>query len=323
MRPQNEQMDQKSNTPQEIDLIELFRQLSQWINKKVVALFTIGILLLHFIIRTSKWFILSLILGVTAGFIVHKISKPYYQSELICNTYTVQNTEIIQNINKNNYKSIFAEADRQQIKEIHATYLLDINKDGKWDVVEDYSTINTEDTSIIQQRLPGTLCIVSQVYDTALISKLGEKIITHIAKNERIVKQNDIRLRQQREMIPKLEQEIAALDSLKKLEYFQEKNQASAKIGEMVFMEEKETKLYHKEILSLSQQVQSLERQLFLQSKPLEVILNFTIPSDAVNNLKSNIKSSLAFALILGLFLTLYFDQRKFIQGVIARANKK
>ena len=52
-------------------------------------------------------------------------------------------------------------------------------------------------------------------------------------------------------MIPKLQKELTELDSLKKMEYFEKNKPTTAKLGQMLLIGEKETKLYHNERTSL------------------------------------------------------------------------
>ena len=86
-----------------------------------------------------------------------------------------------------------------------------------------------------------------------------------ILGNVEVQKQNKIRLQQQRDLLASVDKEIADLDSLKKLEYFNKDKPNTIKLGEMLIVSEKEPKLYHNDIMELMDKKQlDKENQKYL-----------------------------------------------------------
>ncbi len=315
-------MTEKKDTPQEIDLIELFSNIGNWIGDKITWLLNIAERIFYFFLRNTLWFALFIITGAAIGYFSHKVAKLYYHSEMIGYSHTISNIEVIQSLNNWNYGAEFTDEDREKIKAIGATYVLDINKDGRWDMVEDLETLNSLDTNIMKQRLYGNFCIQIEVFDTVMIPKIKTKVIDYLSNNKRVIERNEIRLRQQEQMIPKLQKEIVDLDKLKSIEYFEKNRPTTAKLGQMLLIGEKETKLYHKDVLALFKQKQAIEKDLFLNKDPFEIILDFSVPATEENNITLLITKYIKISLILGFLIILFFDQRKFIFKQIKRAKE-
>lgn len=312
----------KETKPQEIDLIELFTNIGNWFVKQAKWLFGIFVSIFYFFLRNTLWFLLIITGGVIFAFFIHRASPNYYKSQLIGYSHTVSNVEVIRSINNWNYTSSFTIDKLENIKAIGATYVLDINNDGIWDNIEDLSLLSKLDTNVMKQRLYGNFCIQVEVYDTTLIYEIKNKILDYISNNKRVIERNSIRLKQYEELIPKLKKEMDELDSLKRMEYFEKNKPMQAKLGEMILLGEKETKLYHNELISLYKQQQAIERELYLNEDPYEIILDFSIPNQEENNLTVTAIKIVKIFLLVGFFIILFFDQRKFIMQQIKNSKK-
>ena len=172
----------------------------------------------------------------------------------------------------------------KKIKDIKATYLLDLNKDGKWDVVEETDNDIVTDTAILNRRSYGNFCLQLEVYDTTILQTLSNKLFDYMGNNKRVKEMNEIRIKQQKELLPAITQEIIDLDSVKKVEYFENNKVSKEKSGNLLIMNEKERKLYHTDILALIQKKQNLERDLFLYPNPFEIIQDFSAPRTEENS---------------------------------------
>ncbi|MBI9065681.1 MAG: hypothetical protein JEZ09_00235 [Salinivirgaceae bacterium] len=316
-------MSENKNTPQEIDLIELFSNIGNWFGKQINCLFNIVLKVFYFFVRNALWFALFIVLGIIGGYISHKVTNLYYHSEMIGYSHTINNIEVIQSINNWNYTSEFTEDELEKIKTIGATYLLDINGDGNWDMVEDLKNLDKMDTTIMKQRIYGKFCILVEVFDTSMIAKINTKVIDYLSKNKRVIERNQIRLQQMEEIIPKLKNEIAELDSLKRMEYFEKNKPTTAKLGDMILLGEKETKLYHQDVLALVREQQKIERDLFLNKDPFEIILDFSVPTKEENNVMALMITFAKISLLLGFLVILFFDQRKFIINQLKKSKEK
>ncbi len=315
-------MTDKKETPQEIDLIELFSNIGNWIGTQIKWIFNIVERIFYFFLRNALWFALFIFVGATTGYLSHRVAKLFYHSEMIGYSHTISNIEVIQSLNNWNYGPEFTEEEMENIKNIGATYVLDINDDGRWDVVEDLKTLSSLDTNIMKQRLYGNFCIQIEVFDTAMIPKIKTKVMDYLSNNKRVIERNEIRLKQQEQLIPRLQNEITDLDSLKNLEYFEKNKPTTAKLGEMLLIGEKETKLYHNEVLSLYKQKQAIEKDLFLNKDPFEIILDFSVPAKEENNVVLLIIRFVKYFFVLGFLIILFFDQRKFIFSQIKRSKE-
>lgn len=318
-------MTEKKDTPQEIDLIELFSNIGNWVGKQFQRILNIVLSIFYFFLRNIIWFALFIIVGIAVGFYFHKVTKLYYNSEMIIYSNTVSNSEVIKTINDWNFSSVFTEEELENIKSLSATYLLDINGDNLWDIAEDIENLELMDTNIMKQRVSRYFSIQLEVFDTSLISKmkLNNSIISYLSDNKRVTDLNKIRIKQKEDLLPKYQKEIDDLSSLKEIEYFEDNKPTTAKLGEMLLIGEKETKLYYQQILALTREMQQIERDLFLNPEPFEVILDFSVPTIEQNNLFKLIINSLKVFLVIGFIIILFFDKRKFMLHHIKKAKEE
>lgn len=299
-------MSDTKNTPQEIDLIELFGNIWNWITK-------IFLNVLYFFLRNAVLFIISGILSIGIGYTIYKATQPFYKSELLAYSHTISSSEIIQAINNWNFQNEFSELELENIKSISAQYLLDLNNDGRWDIVEDDNLEEVTDTATINKRISRAFCIRVELYDTTLATDIKEKVFLYLEKNPRVKDINKIRIQQKEAMIPKLEKEINDLDSLKNLQYFEDRND-NGKAGDLMILNEKELKLFHQEIIGLYSRQQAIERELFLSSEPFEITQDFTLPRVQENSIINILISSIKFGMIFSLLFVLLWDRRKQIK---------
>jgi hypothetical protein len=320
-----EKKDNLKQQQDEIDLLELFSRIGDWFGKIFNNLFNIFIRIVYFFIRNAVWFIIFIILGVIVGIAMHKTTCLFYKSELIGFSHSIDNIEVIRKVNNWNYASDFTQEELNNIKTIGATYLLDINDDGIWDIIEDSKDIKSEitDTIILKQRTYGNFCIIVEVFDTTLIPKIKTKLFNYLENTKRVKSLNTIRITQQKALIPKVQKEIEDLDSLKKVEYFEKNKQMTAQFGEMLLIGEQEPKLYYEEILKLVEKQQAIEKELFLYPDPFEIILDFSVPSKEENDKLSLIKKYTITFFVFGFFIILYLDRRKYIINYVKKAYEK
>jgi uncharacterized protein YneF (UPF0154 family) len=307
-------MTEKKETPQEIDLIELFSKIANWFSSKIRYLLDILLQVFYFLTNNIIWLVSFLIIGLIIGFYIHKIQKLYYHTEMVGISNTITNSEVIRNINNWNYESVFTEDEVQNIKSIKATFLLDKNNDDLWDIIDDFDNINTSDTNIINERVKNYFCVKIEVYDTSLISNIEKKLLQYISNNKRVVNLNTINTKQKEDLIPIIEKEISDLDSLRKFEYFTKQKTPSIKFNETLLVSEQETKLYHKDILYLTKLLQEEKRELFLKKDPFDIILDFYVPIIEENNLTNTLVNSVKLSLLFGLIILIFIKKKKRIK---------
>ena len=93
--------------------------------------------------------------------------------------------------------------------------------------------------------------------------------------------------------------EIKKIDSLQKIAYFETPLLQKASNGQMVFLNEKEVKLYHDQLLNLQRDKMRLERENKINKDPITIVQDFTPLSKAENPYsKYGVKWGLIFAVI-------------------------
>jgi hypothetical protein len=88
-----------------------------------------------------------------------------------------------------------------------------------------------------------------------------------------------LRLKQDGEMLTRLEYDILQLDSLQKFKYFEEARNILPKTGsQMIFLQEQKTQLIYTDIYNLYNKKQSLEHDLGLYKGIVTILSDFNIP---------------------------------------------
>ena len=302
-------MSEKKETTQEIDLIELFTNIGNWFQNKINTLFNLFLKTIDFLIKNVIWLALFVIIGIIIGFFIHKTTKKYFHTEMICISNTIPNSEVIRDINNWNYKTVFANKQYENIKSIKATYLLDKNNDGSWDVIDIFDNINTTDSNIINERVNKYLCIKIEVYDTSIISSIQQHLFSFM-NNNRVLQLHNVQISQKKDLISAIQKEIKDLDSLRNIEYFKKQKTTSVKFNDMLLIGEQEPKLYHKEILELTQQLQKINKSLVVEKVPYEIISDFYSPIIEENSLIKLIINSIKVSLLIGLIVILLIKKR-------------
>ena len=309
---------QKDNSPNEIDLLELFSTFFKNI-KELINLFLV------FIIRVIGFYFRNIIIIIgsllIAGVLVYyfvSFDTKIYKTDLIAKSYILENTDIVNSINKIQTLNLSFNKDDDENIIVTGHYLLDINHDGKWDVKESYADViknnNTEtlDTNIIKKRVESLFCIELEVSDTTIIPKAKNDILAFIFNNENVKLLTKLGNKQNKAMLQLVNKEIIILDSLQKKEYFSSsKNNYSSKTNEMFMLSEKETKLYHTDINKLMRKKQNLERSLSIYNEPYHIVSNFVIPKPTLSpKSSSNTKNIFLLFFALGTLLALIIDKK-------------
>lgn len=303
----------KNKEDQEIDLLELFQKMG-----KLIRNFFLRIV--YFFFRNIWLFVLVLAVSIIAALIVKTVTKPIFRSDMICYTNTITSTEVVNLINNWNYKKSLSETELKDIKSVKAFFVLDVNRDNIWDLIEDKS-IGKDDTSIISARMSKIFCVrVETSNEGTLVDKsMKHKILSFLETDIRVSQMNQIRVEQEKNMIKEIEKEIKDLDSLKRLQYFTKNSTNGMK--DLTILNEKEQLLFHNDLIGLYKQKQIFERNLFLFQKSFEVIQDFSIPRMEENSLKNILKSFTLNGFIIGLLLIFLWDRRLKIKELVKKSK--
>jgi hypothetical protein len=316
----------------EIDLFELFQRVGKSISNLFNKIVQLMKLLLILIIRKSLWIIGFTMIGVGIGIALFSVTKRFYSSEMIARSNSVDNSIVINSINQlnelcrsGNYKILAenlgtTEINASHVKSIKACYGVDINKDKKVDLVDYENTYNPNDT--MQSRVEEIFYLKVEVFNETVFPIINEGTKNYIKKSPYIAQNNEVRKQQTLDLINDYNLEIKKLDSLQKSYYYKQLTQA-AQNSQMLFLNEKDVKLFHKDIIELINKKQLLEKSLAVDPEPITVIQDFTALSKVENPWTKYVNKTVPFFAILGLIVSLIWEQRKKIWTIIKNDNSK
>jgi hypothetical protein len=324
-------MTSKENTTpnDEIDLLELFQKMGNAIKNGFMALVQFIYQIILFLVRKSVFIGIVVILGLIWGGIKYKTSPRYYSSRLEAYSNTLSSIDMINYIN--NIHELFAqknienlesklgttEETLKNVKDVQAFKVMDFNDDGITDEIDFNNEYSTADTTVSDTRF----VVKVEVFDQEVFPVIQNRIISYIGQNTYINEMNQVRKRQLHELIAQLGSEITMLDSLKREEYFKKEDKMEPQQGQLLVMNEKETQLYHPQLLSLYKEKQELEEQLELRMDPITIIQDFSALSITENNLMTYLKKYGVLALVLSIVIGLLWELRPYIRRMITDAK--
>ena len=297
----------------EIDLLELFRLIGRKTGQFFVWIVRAFLLIIAFFVRNALIIGLFIVIGGLIGFARYKTAKPYYKSEMIVRTNAITAGDFISYVNR--IHSLFRDQNIpqlvtileiedstvRQIKDIQAYWIVDVNKDGTGDYTDYKNHFNLKDTS--QIRLNNRVTVEVSVFNQDAFENLIAGLHNYMVSSSWVNEINANRIRQLKDLILQINHQIVKLDSLENFEYFQKDILPEVKNGQIVFMNEQETKLFHNDIIRLYRQRQNYEKELAIYDDPITVIEDFTPLTRAANPFS---KYALVFILIFGIAGTLF-----------------
>lgn len=309
----------------EIDLLELFQKIFSWFGKVFTWIGETALRVFLFYVRKSPYLFGFLILGVVVGYGIWKITPRYYSSEMIIKPNSISNADLVHFINgismkgDNNKIAANFNIDTTQvanIKSIKASWFIDVNKDGTGDYVDYDDAFNISDTSM--RRINNRLNIKVEIYDTSAIHGLSEGIIHYIESIQFFKKSHNVKIRQIKEDLAKVELELSELDSLQGILYFEEKLKTNEN-DKFLILNEKEEQLLHPQIISLYNQKLEYERNLELYPDMITVIQDFTPVTQAENNIFKLMINWAAILFGIGFILLGVIRQLQFLRDIIKK----
>jgi len=311
----------------EIDLIELFQKMGNGIKNMFNKLICLINSFFIFLIRKSLWIITFILFGFIISYILFTVTKRYYTSEMTARSNSMNNVLIINSINllndlfiSSNYAALgnnlqLTEEQARKIKSIKAFYGIDVNKDGLADFVDYKEIYNPKDTN--QTRIGSEFYLQISVFDESVFPILKNSIKSYINNNPYVIENNDVRIRQAKDQIRVYKAEIAKLDTLQNIQYFEIPKSQKAGNNQMIVLNEKELRLYHQEKIGLNNLILALERDLTINPDPITIIQDFTQLSKTQNPITKFIKIWVPIFFVLGLICSLLWQYRKEIWKLI------
>lgn len=304
----------------EIDLLELFNKMGKGIKWFFINIWNIFLKVTVFLIRKSLYLIAFIILGFLVALLQFNTSDRFYSSDMILRSNSVNNADMIAHINKlhfygeENNKQALAQslnldsAEVENIVDVEAFWIIDRNRDGIPDLVDNKNKYD-QDTTVTH--MSSRFDVRVKTLQPQSLDKVKGGILRHINTNLFFEKINRIRLVQLRERIAKTETELSELDSLQNYKYFEERQKGKFSEGQMVFLSEQETKLFHGSVFELYQSKQNLDRELDIYSEIVTVLDDFTPPAQPENSFSQIAKRWVILFFVLGLFFVVILSFRK------------
>jgi hypothetical protein len=128
---------------------------------------------------------------------------------------------------------------------------------------------------------------------------------------------NRIRLRQNQELLTRLDYDLLQLDSLQKVKYFEEtRNMKPNGGGQMIFLQEQKTQLVYPEIYSLYTRKQILETERDLYKGIVTVLSDFSLPSKRENGVTYYGKHVIPFFFFITLSILILLVNRRKLEEI-------
>jgi hypothetical protein len=274
----------------EIDLLDLFRRMGRTLTRWANALGRAFLISAVFLLKRWLPLSLSVLLGVGVAYIFKATSDSTYTSDLVLRTNATSTDEMITYINRlhtfciEQNKQALTEAislTPDQIKnigDISAFWIIDNGRDGVPDFVDLNNKHNVYDTVNIRMR--DRLNVRIKINSPQELVNVKYGIIKFINSDPLFQQRNILRLRQNQEMLGRLDYDILQLDSLQKVKYFEETRSMQPKSGgQMIFLQEQKTQLIYTDIYALYERKQALEAERDLYKDIVTVLSEFTIPA--------------------------------------------
>lgn len=290
----------------EIDLLDLLRRMGKTINQWLKALAVAFLISVVFLVK--KWLPLglSILAGVGISYFLKTTSSSSYTSDIIFRNNLVlmdlktqrdnsgTTAEIISKINKlhnfcteENSSALSDALSMKQvavknISDINAYWIIDQSRDGIPDYVDYKGTHNAYDS--INIRMQDRLDVRVKINSPQELNLIRDGIVKFIEGDSLYQQRNRVRLRQNSELLSRLNFDIIQLDSLQKVKYFEEtRNMKPGNGGQIVFMQEQKTQLVYNDIYSLYTQKQKLETERDLYKGIVTVLSDFSLPARREN----------------------------------------
>jgi hypothetical protein len=266
------------------------------------------------------------LIGLTAAFFSNISTKELLKSELILRNNVASNAEMIEYLNrlhtysqKGNYAELsqlmkIPEDLAKEISDIEGFWIISHKKE-RIPLFTDYAKkFTVADTANIRMldRMAVRLIVKSDIN----FDKVRDGIISFINSDSLFQQKNRVRLKQNKELLERLYIDIAELDSLQKIKYFEEtKNTQSQKATQMIFLQQQNTQLIYTDIYNLYSRRQDLEAQRDLYPGIITILNDFSLPEVQMqNSVLSGRNIVIVFFIITLIILTILANRKRLIE---------
>ncbi len=325
-----EETNAKNVKNDEIDLLDLFKRMGRSLGKMFRAIGRGILISLVFIFRNWLPLLFSLVLGVGISYIA-KISSPsFYTSDMVLRNNAVPVADMMSYINR--LHTFCIEGNKEalsqtlslkpelinNILDIRSHWIIDKNKDGIPDVVDYKDKHSVYDT--INVMMQDRLNIRVKIKSPQELITVKNGLLSYINSDTLFQQRNRLRIRQNNELITRLEYDILQLDSLQKIKYFEEtKSRQPQSGGQMIFLQEQKTQLVYEDIYGLYGRKQARESERDIYQDIVTVLSDFSIPAERVNGLMYYAKRYIPAIFLLTLLVLIIIGNRKKIKEIFEK----
>ena len=305
----------------EIDLLDLFRRMGRGLYRLLNALGKVLLVSIIFLLRRWLPLTLSILLGIGVSFLMWKNTESFYTADLILKVNIEPTDEVIAHVNRLQTFRLEEKTDRltgaigltpaqsDNIREIRAFWIIDNGHDDIPDYTDYDGNHDVYDT--VNVRMDDRLDIRVRIIQPQELLNVRDGILKFINSDPLFQQRNQLRLRQNTEMLTRLETDISQLDSLQRFKYFEERKLLSKSGGQMFFLQEQKTQLLHEAIYKLYTKKQALEMECALYTEIVTVISEFTVPVERDNGGLYYTRNIVPYFFIITLLILIFSANRK------------
>jgi hypothetical protein len=271
----------------EINLLELFSVIGKGIKNGFLNILKVILFLVIFCVKRIHFILLFIVFGGIIGWLFFINTQLYYSSDLIAQPNGISSTEMVDYISdltklckRGNTKGLafllqLPDSTTKKIKSIDVFHYIDLNRDNIGDFIDFFRKFDAKDTS--RRIISNRFYLQVEVFDNKSFRDVKNGIFNYISNNPYLVKLNELRKKELIELIGQTKTEIGKLDSLQNVDYFMNNNRLeSSSDNKLMFLSEKDKRMYYHDKLSLIQRKQSYEKELDLATAPITIIKDFT-----------------------------------------------
>ena len=310
----------------EIDLLDLFRRMGRTFNhwgKSIGRAFLVSSVFL-----LKKWLplVLSFLAAIGVSVLFKTTSASLYTSDMTIKSNAVPTSEMISYLNRLHRFCLednsMALADALSVKpasvnnisDISAFWVIDKGNDKMPDYVDFLNDADLTDS--INVRMQDRLDIRVRIKSPQELSLVQKSIVTYIEKDSLFQQRNRVRLRQNRELLNRLDYDILQLDSLQKVIIEQTRIRQPQSGGQMIFVTEQKTQLVYTDIYNLYTRKQTLESDMDLYKDLVTILSEFSLPAKRDNGGSYYAKYLVPIFLFLTLIILILLANRKKLEDV-------
>ncbi|NCC98985.1 MAG: hypothetical protein EOL95_04670 [Bacteroidia bacterium] len=313
-----EQQDSTRRNKEEMDLLDIIKILWQWfvlyIWKPFVYLFRFGL---------NKWWLLIIfgILGFVASYLYSEY-HPIYQGFIIYQNNAGISSDFITEIDqlsKSSKDNISKKLgipmkSLDELRAIAPHYIYSVDSSLTAHIIDyDNEYLNKDKKIVINNRF----CVEIQMYDKNFYDGWESGFVDYFNKNKYFSDLKKKYITSVKTNIGVLEEEIAKLDSLREIEYFENSRKDISITSVGTISMSPQTKLLHRDIMSLKSELQSNKNTLIYDQDVVSVVASMQVNQLPYNFWKMTYKKFVFFGVVIGFLLLLFWEYRKKIFNFI------